>query len=84
MNRKKFSVSEIFEKESGKVGIPESRKVGKSKKSFSIKRDVIEDLEVLAWYMEKSSSQVVEEALKRYIANNKKMLDKAREIREDK
>jgi len=98
MARKKFSVREVFEKESKKVGtsegrnigtsagrkvrISEGKKVGKDKKSFSIEKGVVEDLEVLAWYTERSASEVVEEALRQYIASNKELLEKAREVRE--
>ena len=85
MVKKKFSVIDIFDKEEGKkVMIPASRKVRKIKKSFSIRKDVFEDLETLAWYMEKSSSEAVEDALRMYTANNKKLLEKAKEIRESK
>lgn len=90
MARKKFSVGEIFKdegrevgtSEGKKVGLTEGKKVGKDKKSFSIERNVLNDLEVLAWYMDRSSSQVVEEAIRNYVASNKETLEKAREVRE--
>jgi hypothetical protein len=85
MVRKKFSVIDIFDKEEGKkVVISESTKVRKIKKSFSIRQDVFDELEALAWYLEKSSSEAVEDALRVYIANNRKLLEKAKEIRESK
>jgi hypothetical protein len=85
MARKKFSVIDIFDKEEGKkVVISESTKVRKIKKSFSIRQDVFDELEALAWYLEKSSSEAVEDALRVYIANNRKLLEKAKEIRESK
>ncbi len=84
MARKKLSVVDIFGKEGKKVVESESKKVRKIKKSFSIREDVFDDLETLAWYMEKSSSEAVEEALRLYVASNKKLFEKAREIRESK
>jgi hypothetical protein len=85
MARKKFSVVDIFEKDEGKnVLKSESTKILKVKKSFSIRSDVFDDIEVLAWYMEKSTSEAVEEALRIYISSNKKLLEKAKEIRESK
>lgn len=85
MGRKKFSVVDIFEKDvSKKVLKSESTKILKVKKSFSIRSDVFSDIEVLAWYMEKSTSEAVEEALRMYISSNKKLLEKAKEIRESK
>ncbi len=85
MARKKFSVIDIFDKdESTKVVKSERKKVLKIKKSFSIRSDVFSDIEALAWYMEKSTSQAVEEALGLYVVSNKKLLEKAKEIRESK
>ena len=85
MARKKFSVIDIFDKDEGKKVVKsESTKVRKVKKSFSIRSDVFDDLEALAWYMEKSSSETVEEALRSYIGNNKKLLERAKEIKESK
>lgn len=82
MVKKKFSVIDIFDKEEGKKVVrSEDKKVRKIKKSFSIREDVFDELETLAWYMEKSSSGAVEEALRMYIVNNKKLLEKAKEIR---
>ena len=85
MGRKKFSVVDIFEKDEGKKVLKsESTKILKVKKSFSIRSDVFSDIEALSWYMEKSTSEVVEEALRLYISSNKKLLEKAKEIRESK
>jgi hypothetical protein len=85
MAKKKFSVIDIFDKDEGKKVVrPESMKILKIKKSFSIRSDVFSDIEALAWYMEKSTSEAVEEGLKLYISNNKKLLEKAKEIRESK
>jgi len=85
MARKKFSVIDIFDKDEGKkVGKSESTKILKVKKSFSIRIDVFSDIEILAWYMEKSTSEAVEEALRLYTSSNKKLLEKAKEIRESK
>lgn len=85
MARKKFSVIDIFDKDEGKKVIKsESTKILKVKKSFSIRSDVFRDIEALAWYMERSTSEAVEEALRLYTSTNKKLLEKAREIRESK
>jgi hypothetical protein len=85
MARKKFSVIDIFDKDEGKKVVKsESTKILKVKKSFSIRSDVFSDIEALAWYMERSTSEAVEEALRLYTSTNKKLLEKAREIRESK
>jgi hypothetical protein len=85
MGRKKFSVVDIFEKDvSKKVLKSDSTKILKVKKSFSIRSDVFDDIEALAWYMEKSTSEAVEEALRLYVSSNKKLLEKAKEVRESK
>jgi hypothetical protein len=85
MAKKKFSVIDIFDKDEGKKVVKsESTKILKIKKSFSIRSDVFSDIETLAWYMEKSTSEAVEEGLKLYISNNKKLLEKAKEMRESK
>jgi hypothetical protein len=85
MARKKFSVIDIFDKDEGKKVVKsESTRILKVKKSFSIRGDVFSDIEILAWYIEKSTSEAVEEALRLYISSNKKLLEKAKEIRESK
>ncbi len=85
MARKKFSVVDMFDKDEGKKVIKsESTRILKVKKSFSIRSDVFSDIEVLAWYMEKSTSGVVEEALRLYLGSNKKLVEKAKEMRESK
>jgi hypothetical protein len=85
MARKKFSVIDIFDKDEGKkVAKSESMGILKVKKSFSIRSDVFDDIEVLAWYMEKSTSEGVEEALRLYLLSNKKLLEQAKEIKESK
>jgi hypothetical protein len=85
MARKKFSVIDIFDKDEGKKVVKsENTKILKIKKSFSIRSDVFSDIEALAWYMAKSTSETVEEGLKLYVSNNKKLLEKAKEIRESK
>jgi hypothetical protein len=85
MARKKFSVIDIFDKGEGKKVVKsESTRILKVKKSFSIRSDVFSDIEALAWYMEKSTSEAVEEALRLYLSSNKKLLEKAKEIRESK
>ncbi len=85
MARKKFSVIDIFDKDEGKKVVKsESTGILKVKKSFSIRSDVFDDIEVLAWYMEKSTSEGVEEALRLYLSSNKKLLEQAKEIKESK
>ncbi len=85
MARKKFSVIDIFDKDEGKTVVKsESTRILKVKKSFSIRSDVFDDIEVLAWYMEKSTSEGVEEALRLYLLSNKKLLEQAKEIRGSK
>ncbi len=85
MARKKFSVIDIFDKDEGKKVVrSESTRILKVKKSFSIRSDVFDDIEVLAWYMEKSTSEGVEEALRLYLSSNKKLLEQAKEIKESK
>jgi hypothetical protein len=97
MSRKKFSVRDVFKEEETKeesrkvripeskvVGKPEGEKVGKGKRSFSISQEVLDDLKVLAWYLDKPDSQVAEEALKRYVENNAEILEKAKEIKRAK
>ena len=85
MAKKKFSVIDIFDKDEGKKVVKsESTRILKVKKSFSIRSDVFSNIEVLAWYIEKSTSEAVEEALRLYISSNKGLLEKAKEIRESK
>lgn len=50
----------------------------KKKRSYSVDMEVCEDLELLAWYQHKSSSSVVEELVRRYLANHREEVDKAR------
>jgi hypothetical protein len=82
--RHQASLSEIFRDVGKKVEQSERGTEVKGRKSFSIDKNVIEDLETLAWYMEKSASEVVEDALKSYMASNTHLLEKAKEMREAK
>ncbi len=85
MARKKFSMVDIFDKDdSKKVLKSESTKILKIKKSFSIRSDVFDDIEALAWYAERSTSETVEEALRLYLSSNKKLLEKSKGVRESK
>ena len=77
-------LGDIFRDVGKKINKPSAEKEVKGRKSFSIDKNVIDDLETLAWYIEKSSSEVVEEAIRVYIADNKKLLEKAKEIKEAK
>jgi len=82
--RHQTNLSEIFRDVGKKVGQSERETDVKGRKSFSIDKNVIEDLETLAWYMEKSASEVVEDALKSYMTSNSHLLEKAKEMREAK
>jgi hypothetical protein len=82
--RHQASLSEIFRDVGKKVEQSERETDVKGRKSFSIDKNVIEDLETLAWYMEKSASEVVEDALKSYMTGNSHLLEKAKEMREAK
>jgi hypothetical protein len=82
--RHQASLSEIFRDVGKKVGQSERETDVKGRKSFSIDKAVIDDLETLAWYMEKSASEVVEDALKSYMTSNSHLLEKAKEMREAK
>jgi hypothetical protein len=86
MTTKKHSpgLGDIFREVGKKISKPGPERETKGRKSFSIDKYVIDDLETLAWYMEKSSSEVVEEAIKIYIENNNKLLEKGKEIKASK
>ncbi len=53
----------------------------KKKRSYSVDMKLCEDLEILAWYMSRSSSSVVEELIRKHLQHNKSLLLKAREVR---
>jgi hypothetical protein len=53
----------------------------KKKRSYSVDMKLCEDLEVLSWYLSRSSSSVVEELIRKHLQHNKSVLMKAREIR---
>ena len=53
----------------------------KKKRSYSVDMKLCEDLEILSWYMSRSSSSVVEELIRKHLQHNKSVLMKAREIR---
>jgi len=55
----------------------------KKKRSYSVDMGVCDDLEVLAWYLGRSSSSVVEELVRRYLSHHRATLDKARDIRRE-
>jgi hypothetical protein len=60
---------------------PEETSHPKKKRSYSVDMKLCEDLEILSWYMSRSSSSVVEELIRKHLAHNKSVLLKAREIR---
>jgi hypothetical protein len=53
----------------------------KKKRSYSVDMKLCEDLEILSWYLSRSSSSVVEELIRKHLQHNKSLLLKAREIR---
>ena len=53
----------------------------KKKRSYSVDMKLCEDLEILSWYMARSSSSVVEELIRKHLQHNKSVLQKAREVR---
>lgn len=60
---------------------PEETSHPKKKRSYSVDMKLCEDLEILAWYMARSSSSVVEELIRKHLQHNKSVLSKAREVR---
>ena len=60
---------------------PEEPSHPKKKRSYSVDMKLCEDLEILAWYMSRSSSSVVEELIRKHLQHNKSVLLKAREVR---
>lgn len=83
MARKKFSVKKIFKRDDMAVLQEDENTViqkEKGKKSFNIEKDVLNDLELLAWYFNKTYSEVAEEAFKTYIEHKKEVVKKAREM----
>jgi hypothetical protein len=40
-----------------------------------------EELELLAWYMDRSSSSVVEDLVRKHLSQNRTLLEKAREVK---
>jgi len=53
----------------------------KKKRSYSVDMKLCEDLELLSWYMARSSSSVVEELIRKHLQHNKSVLQKAKEVR---
>lgn len=82
--KSKLGLGDIFRDVGKKISKSGTEKEVKGRKSFTIDKGVIDDLESLAWYMERSSSEVVEEAIRIYIETNKKLLEKAKEIKSAK
>ena len=60
---------------------PEEPSHPKKKRSYSVDMKLCEDLEILSWYLGRSSSSVVEELIRKHLQHNKSVLQKAREIR---
>jgi len=60
---------------------PEEPSHPKKKRSYSVDMKLCEDLEILSWYMARSSSSVVEELIRKHLQHNKAVLQKAREVR---
>ena len=53
----------------------------KKKRSYSVDMKLCEDLELLAWYQDRSSSSVVEDLMRRYLSQHRLLVDKAREVK---
>jgi hypothetical protein len=60
---------------------PEEPSHPKKKRSYSVDMKLCEDLEILSWYLARSSSSVVEELIRKHLQHNKSVLQKAREVR---
>lgn len=52
----------------------------KKKRSYSVDMGICDDLELIAWYRRRSSSSIVEELMKRYVAGHRDELEKARQV----
>jgi hypothetical protein len=52
----------------------------KKKRSYSVDMGLCEDLELLAWYQDRSSSSVVEELIRKHLQHNRALLQKARDV----
>jgi type IV secretory pathway VirB10-like protein len=61
---------------------PEETSHPKKKRSYSVDMKLCEDLEILSWYLARSSSSVVEELIRKHLSHNKSVLQKAREVRD--
>ena len=53
----------------------------KKKRSYSVDMKLCEDLEILSWYLGRSSSSVVEDLIRKHLQHNKSVVLKARDIR---
>ena len=86
MVKKKLRMKELFEEDEKTVIKDISNNVlpkEKGKKSFNMHKDVLDDLELLAWYYDRTYSEIAEEALRNYLTKEGKVLSKARELREE-
>lgn len=54
----------------------------KKKRSYSVDLRICEDLELIAWAQRRSSSSIVEDLMRRYVASHKEDLERARAARE--
>ena len=53
----------------------------KKKRSYTIDPRLCEDLDLLAWYETRSTSSIVEELIRRHLAQQRALVEKAKEIR---
>jgi hypothetical protein len=60
--------------------LPPEDRHPKKKRSYTVDMKLCEDLETLAWYMDRSSSSVVEELVRKYLSQNRQILEKARGV----
>jgi predicted transcriptional regulator len=79
----------VARSEGTKVGTSESEKVRKSegekkgKKSFLIAQNVLDELALVAWFLDKSDSAIVEVALRNYLSDYKELVKKAKGLRKE-
>jgi hypothetical protein len=60
------------------------RQPGEPKRGYSIREDIAQDVDLLAWYRDRSSSSIVDEALMEHLERCKVELKSARKLWESK
>lgn len=65
--------------------LPEKpRRAKRLKRGYSIREDIAQDVDLLAWYRDRSSSSIVDEALMEHLERCKGELKSARKLWESK